>query len=161
LRGAGGLAAVGFYLIAYLMMNLGAFTVVAQIERTFGSDAVTTVRGLGRRSPAAAAALALALLSLAGIPPLAGFAGKVFLLSAAIDGGMSWLAVIGAVNMAVGLYYYLRIIAEMYFEAPGRPEPVVGGFGYTAGIILSTAGSLILGILPNVALSLTQLGRLL
>lgn len=71
--------------------------------------------------------MALCLLSLAGIPRLAGFAGKVFVLSAATDGGMTWLAVIAAVNMAIGLFYYVRVIAEMYFEASLRHELAAGG----------------------------------
>ncbi|HJS87108.1 MAG TPA: NADH-quinone oxidoreductase subunit N [Acetobacteraceae bacterium] len=160
-RADGALAAIGFYLLAFLLMNLGAFLVIAQVERTFGTDAFEAIRGLARRSPIPAAAMALALLSLAGIPPLAGFAGKVFLLTATIDGGMTWLAVIGAANMAVGLFYYVRIIAEMYFEAPSRREPVTGGLGYALGLVLSAAGTLVFGIIPNVALALGALGRLL
>jgi len=160
-RTAAAVAAVGFYLLAYLLMNLGAFLVVAQLERTHGSDSLETIRGLGRRSPWAAAGMALALLSLAGIPPLAGFAGKVFLLSAAIDGGMTWLAIIAAVNMAVGLFYYVRVIAEMYFEPPTRREPLRGGSGYAAGLALSVAGTLIFGLAPSAALSVSHLGKLL
>lgn len=160
-RAEGALGAVGFYLLAYLLMNLGAFLVVAQLERVLGSDRLGAIRGLGRRSPWPGAAMALCLLSLAGIPPLAGFAGKVFLLSAAIDGGMTWLAAIGAVNMAVGLFYYMRVIAEMYFETPLRSEPVTGGVGYMVGLALSVAGTLMFGIAPNVALSLSAAGQLL
>ncbi|MEO8713524.1 MAG: NADH-quinone oxidoreductase subunit N [Acetobacteraceae bacterium] len=160
-RADGALAAIGFYLLAFLLMNLGAFLVIAQLERTFGTDAFEAIRGLGQRSPVPAAAMALALLSLAGIPPLAGFAGKVFLLSATIDGGMTWLAVIGAANMAIGLFYYVRIIAEMYFEAPTRREPVTGGLGYAAGLALCTAGTLVFGIVPSLGLSLSILARLL
>lgn len=77
--------------------------------------------------------------SLAWIPPLAGFAGKVFLLSAAIDGGMTWLAVVAAINMAIGFFYYVRVIAEMYFEAPIGCEPVVGGVGYIAELAVCVA----------------------
>jgi NADH-quinone oxidoreductase subunit N len=160
-RAADAVAAVGFYLAAYLFMNLGAFIVTAQLERTLGTDSFDAIRGLGRRSPWPAAAMALALLSLAGIPPLAGFAGKVLLLSAAISGGMAWLAVIGAVNMAVGLYYYVRVIAEMYFEPPLRQEPVATGLGYAFGLGLSIVGTLLLGIAPGTGLSLSTLGQLL
>jgi NADH-quinone oxidoreductase subunit N len=160
-RAAGAVAAVGFYLAAYLFMNLGAFIVTAQLERTLGTDSLDAIRGLGRRSPWPAGAMALALLSLAGIPPLAGFAGKIFLLSAAISGGMAWLAVIGAVNMAVGLYYYVRVIAEMYFEPPLRQEPVTDGLGYAVGLGLSIIGTLLLGIAPGTGLSLSTLGQLL
>jgi NADH-quinone oxidoreductase subunit N len=161
LRADGAVAAVGFYLVAYLLMNLGAFLVVAQLERALGTDTLQAVRGLGRRSPWPAAALALCLLSLAGIPPLAGFAGKVFLLSAALDGGMAWLAVIGAANMAVGLFYYIRIIAEMYFESPLRPEPVCGGLGYATGLALSVIGTLSFGIAPSFLIQLSTGAQLL
>ena len=73
---AGALPAVGFYLAAYLLMNLGAFLVVAQLERAVGSDEMAAIRGLGRSSPWSAAATTVCLLSLAGIPPLAGFRGQ-------------------------------------------------------------------------------------
>ena len=160
-RVSSALAAVGFYLLAYLLMNLGAFLVVAQLERALGSDHISALRGLGRRSPWPAAAMALCLLSLAGVPPLAGFAGKVFLLSAAFAGGMTWLAVIGALNMAVGLFYYVRVIAEMYFEAPSSETVVSQGMGYVIGLVLSIAGTLIFGIAPNLILPLSQAAGLL
>jgi NADH-quinone oxidoreductase subunit N len=157
----GAVGAVGFYLVSYLFMNLGAFLVVAQLERTFGSDRLCEIRGLGRRSPWTGVAMTLCLLSLAGIPPLAGFAGKVFLLAAAIEGGMMWLAVVGAANMAIGLFYYVRIIAEMYFEVPTRTEPVTGGVGYTSGLAASVAGTVIFGIAPNLIVSVSNAAQLL
>lgn len=153
---AGALSATGYYLAAYLFMNLGAFAIVAQIERATGSDAIVVLRGLGRRMPAAAAALTLSLLSLAGIPPLAGFAGKIFLLAAAIDGGLAWLAIIAAINMALALYYYVSVIAEMYLKPPEHWGTIPGGAGYTLAIGVSLLGILILGILPDLGLTLTQ-----
>ncbi len=152
------LPAISYYFVAYLCMNLAAFAVLAQIERMLGSDGLDAVRGLGRRVPWPAAALALALLSLAGIPPLAGFAGKVFLLMAAIDGGFVWLAVIAALNMAVALYYYAVIIAEMYFREPERTHGIAPGSGYTWTVGLCTAGTIAFGIIPRLVLSLAQLG---
>jgi NADH-quinone oxidoreductase subunit N len=148
-RAPAALGAVGFYLFAYVLMNLGAFFVVGQLERALGTDSIRSLHGLGRRAPWPGAAMTLCLLSLAGVPPLAGFAGKVFLLSAAIDGGMTWLAVIGAANMVVGLYYYARIIAEMYFDPPPHAERVPGAVGYLTGLTLSVAGTVIVGIAPN------------
>lgn len=151
-RSAQALPAIGFYLAAYLLMNLGAFAVVAQLERTYGTDDRDAARGLIRRSPWEASVLALALLSLAGIPPLAGFAGKVLLLAAAIDGGMTWLAIIAAINMAIGLYYYARIIADMFFvsaNALPRLEASIGS--YTAGVV-TALGTLALGVAPGAAL---------
>lgn len=152
------LPAIGYYLVAYLCMNLAAFAVLAQVERLLGSDGLDTVRGLGRRAPWPAAALTIALLSLAGIPPLAGFAGKVFLLMAAIDGGFVWLAVIAALNMAVALYYYAMIIAEMHFREPERTEAVAPDADYAWATCLCTAGTIAFGIAPKLVLGLAQLG---
>jgi NADH-quinone oxidoreductase subunit N len=160
-RAADALPAIGYYLVAYLLMNLAAFTVLAQVERMLGSDGLTAVRGLGRRAPWSAAALTLGLLSLAGIPPLAGFAGKVLLLLAAIDGGFAWLAVFAAANMAVALYYYVAIIAEMYFREPERTEAVAPGAGYIWSLGLCSLGTLTLGIAPGLARGLAQVGSAL
>lgn len=155
-RVEGALEAVGYYLAAYLCMNFGGFAVVAQLERATGSDAIATVRGLGRRSPGPAIVFALSLLSLAGIPPLAGFAGKILLLSATLEGGLTWLAVIAAVNMVVALYYYVAVIAEMYLTAPPQEEPLPGGIGYALAGGLSVIGTLVLGILPGSGLAWLQ-----
>lgn len=160
-RGMGALDAVGFYLLAYLFMNLGAFTVVAQVERAVGSDALRAVRGLGRHAPWPAVALTLALLSLAGIPPLAGFAGKVLLLGAAIDGGMAWLAIVAAINMAVALFYYVRVVAEMYFAPDSRTAMAAPGIGYVLSTAIATAGTLAIGILPALGLGPIELSATL
>ncbi|WP_345822980.1 NADH-quinone oxidoreductase subunit N (plasmid) [Methylobacterium fujisawaense] len=155
------LPAIGYYVVAYLLMNLAAFTVVARVERMSGSDGLAMVRGLGRRAPWSAAALTLALLSLAGVPPLAGFAGKVFLLLAAIDGDLAWLAVLAAANMAVALSYYVAVIAEMYFREPERPEAVAPGVGYAFALGLCSAATLAFGIAPSVLRGVAQLGATL
>ncbi|KOX41265.1 oxidoreductase [Streptomyces purpurogeneiscleroticus] len=155
------LPAIGYYVVAYLLMNLAAFTVIAQVERMSASDGLATVRGLGRRAPWSAAALTLALLSLAGVPPLAGFAGKVFLLLAAIDGDLAWLAVLAAANMAVALSYYVAVIAEMYFRDPERPEAVAPGAGYAWVLGLCSAATLAFGIAPSVLRGVAQLGATL
>lgn len=152
------LPAVNYYLVAYLCMNLAAFAVLAQVERMLGSDNLDTVSGLGRCAPWPAATLTLALLSLAGIPPLAGFAGKVFLLMAAIDAGFAWLAIIAAINMTVALYYYIIIIARMYFRGPERPYALATGSGYAWAIGLCTAGTIVLGIAPGFGMSLAGFG---
>lgn len=176
-RVEGALSAVAYYLAAYMFMNLAAFAVVSQVERSTGSDELALFRGFGVGSPLAGGVLALALLSLAGIPPLAGFAGKVFVLTAAIDGGMTWLAVVAAVNMAVGLYYYVAVLAEMYLrrrpEGPGRPAvqgsaDLSAGYGergqtaaYLPAYALTTAGTLVLGVFPGLALRLIDFAKTL
>lgn len=153
----GAISAAGYYLAAYLFMNLGAFIVVAQVERATGSDLIAGLRGFARPAPAPAAVLALSLLSLAGIPPLAGFAGKVLVLQAVLDGGLAWLAVIAIANMVIGLYYYVAVAAEMYLKEPHQELFFAWQSGYWLSAIISLSGTLLLGILPDLTLRLTQL----
>jgi NADH-quinone oxidoreductase subunit N len=143
------LPAIFYYLAAYLFMNIGVFAVTAHLERTLGSDSFEAVRGLGRRAPAVSVVLTLSLLSLAGIPPLAGFLGKVLLFEAVLEGGLTWLAVFGAANMVVALFYYVRVIAELYWKVPvgDDPLPSMAGYWITYGGCL--AGTLLLGIYPE------------
>jgi NADH-quinone oxidoreductase subunit N len=150
----GALTATAYYLAAYLFMNLGAFAVVAQLERAFGSDSLAMVRGLGRRSPVPAIVLALSMLSLAGIPPVAGFAGKVLLLSTALEGGLAWLAMIAGANMVIGLYYYVAIIAEMYLKPSSTPFSPPLGIANSFAQLFLIGGTLLLGILPGAGLRL-------
>jgi NADH-quinone oxidoreductase subunit N len=152
----GALPAAGYYLAAFLFMNLGAFAVVAHLERTLGSDSFEALRGLHQRAPVPAAVLALSLLSLAGFPPLAGFAGKVVVLGAVLDGGMAWLAIIGVVNMAIALYYYARVIMEIYMRDPVYNYPLPPRLGYTLTYGVALAGTLALGIAPGPVLDLLQ-----
>ncbi len=148
------LTASGYYLAAYAFMNIAAFAVVAQLERPAGAGGVAVLRGLGRTAPITAALLTLALLSLAGFPPLAGFAGKVLLFTAGLNGGLGWLAIFAAVNMVVGLYFYLRPISEMYLQASERPPVLERQPGYPLALWLCTAGTLLLGLWPAPALTL-------
>jgi NADH-quinone oxidoreductase subunit N len=150
-------SAIGYYLAAYLFMNLGAFAIVAQVERTFGTDKIDEIAGMGRGAPGTAALFALSLLSLAGIPPLAGFAGKVLLLQVAIDGGMLWLAIIAAINMVLGLVYYLRVIGAMYWKAAQHPFPLIRGAGFAGAHLVLVIGTLTLGIWPALPLSITNM----
>ncbi len=153
----GAVSAMGYYLAAYLFMNFGAFAVVSQVERTFGTDSLDAVKGLGRIAPFPSAVLALSLLSLAGIPPLAGFAGKILLLAAAMKANYLWLAILAVINMTVALYYYVAVIAHLYTRAPdpGLLLPETGReYSLAAGICL--AGTLLFGIFPELLLSLTR-----
>jgi NADH-quinone oxidoreductase subunit N len=112
-----GMSATMFYLMAYAFMNAGAWAVVIYLRRRqLTTDQVDDLAGLSQRSPWGAAAMMICLLSLGGIPPMLGFLGKWFVFGAAIDGGMAWLAVVGALNAAISLYYYLRIVVVMYMR---------------------------------------------
>ncbi len=151
------LSYTGFYLIAYIFMNMGAFSVASQIERNFGSDDIILFRGLSRTSPFSAIVLALSLLSLAGIPPLAGFAGKVFIISSAIDRGYIWLVIIAVINLTIALYYYVSIVAEMYMKRPVNMVKPNRDPYYLLSAIICTAGTIFFGIFPAAALKLTNL----
>jgi NADH-quinone oxidoreductase subunit N len=119
-----GAVSVGYYLLAYLLSNLSVFLVVVIASPRLGGDSLAHYHGLSRRSPFLAAALFIGLLSLAGMPPLAGFAGKLFVLLATVESQRFWLVGIGAVNVAISLYYYLMVVKRMYLDPPTSPAPV-------------------------------------
>jgi NADH-quinone oxidoreductase subunit N len=140
-----GAAAAAFYMFMYVMTNTLAFAVVILFTRATGSEEIKDLAGFSRRSPWLALAMTLALLSLGGIPPAAGFVGKFLLFRAAVDAGMVWLAVIGVLNAIVALYYYLVIVKVMYMEPPPTEEaiPVSPPFYWTLAI--TTAGVILFG----------------
>ena len=113
-----GYGALVLYLIAYLFMNLGLFAGVVAVHRATRSESLEAFRGLAHRAPALAAACAIFLLSLAGMPPLLGFFGKFLLFGSAIESHRVALAVVGAINSALALYYYVNVIRLMYLLAP-------------------------------------------
>lgn len=131
-----GMQAVMMYMLVYLVMNLGAFLVVIAVAQATGSESIFDYRGLARRQPLAALTLGVFLFSLTGLPPFAGFAGKWYLfvsvLERAGDPGGGWyvaLAIVAALNTAVSLYYYARILRAMFLEAPFTEEPLVSPVG--------------------------------
>ena len=116
LLSAEGVGAILFYLVVYLFMNLGAFYVVVLIANEVGSEMVEGYRGLSSRAPLVAWAMVIFLVSLAGIPPFAGFFGKWLLFTAVLEQGYYWLALVGLLNSVVSLYYYARIVKAMFLE---------------------------------------------
>ncbi len=153
-----GQSAVLFYLLAYTVSTVGAFGALILCGRR-GAEAVSyeDLAGIGRRHPAAALAFSLFLLSLAGIPPLAGFFGKLYIFRAAIDSGFYWLAIIGLLNSVLGAYYYLRVMVFMYFRepAPGAPLAVPMKSGYVASALLIAAVLVLaLGLVPGMSLDM-------
>jgi len=145
-------ASVLFYLLTYTVSTAGAFGALV-LCGSRGAEAVSyeDLAGIGRRHPAAALAFTVFLVSLAGIPPTAGFFGKWFVFRAAIDGGFYWLALIGLLNSVIGVYYYLRVLVYMYMREPitGAPvaTPMRSGYVNTA-LIVSAALVVALGLLP-------------
>ncbi len=145
-----GVSAAMFYLLAYGLMNLGAFAIVTILSRT--EDKLVLVNdyaGLGAKKPGLAAALSLFMLSLAGVPGTAGFAGKFFIFRAAVESGMVWLAVIGVMTTVVSFYYYLYIIVQMYMREPKDDFADVAVAGsLKIALAIAAVGTLYLGVLP-------------
>ncbi len=154
LAGAVGPAAGGgilFYLIAYTLMNLGAFGVVSMLGRNQDEEADTIAgyAGLSQRRPLAAAALAVFMFSLAGIPPTVGFMGKFYVFGAAVKADLVPLAVWGVVNSLLSVYYYLRVVVVMYMRP--AEEPAYEGRSWESLFAVSVLALLILllGVLPG------------
>ncbi len=144
-----------FYLWAYLFANLGAFGVVIAVAHVINSEEIEDYNGLNRRSPFLAFAMLLFLLSLAGVPPLAGFIAKLYIFVAAIKAGLIMLVVIGLINVVISMYYYLIVVKKMYINEPTDPTPVNVSPIMTATISVAIAGTLILGIWPKPLLDWT------
>ncbi|HTB76135.1 MAG TPA: NADH-quinone oxidoreductase subunit N [Polyangiaceae bacterium] len=146
-------ASVLYYLLAYTVSTAGAFGALI-LCGSRGREAVSyeDLSGLGRRHPAPALAFALFLVSLAGVPPTAGFFGKWFIFKTAIESGLYWLAIVGLINSVVGAYYYLRVLVYMYMREPaaGAPVAIPMRSGYvTAALIVSAILVLALGLTPT------------
>jgi len=137
------------YLAIYLFMNLGAFLAVDAVERQMKSDDISQFVGLGRRLPVTAAVLAICLLSLAGFPPFGGFIGKTYLFGAALAAGWTWLAVVMLVNVAISLFYYVRVLEPMYLRP--SPEKVLQKEPRALRFVLIVLGigTLVSGVLPQ------------
>jgi NADH-quinone oxidoreductase subunit N len=140
-----------YYLLAYTLMNLGAFGVVILVGRKKDSYLnIYDYSGLSTQHPALAAAMALFMFALAGIPPTAGFVGKFYVFSAAVQAGYIWLAIIGVMNSLVSVYYYLRITVLMYMKpAEADLGPVTLTPGLTAVLVVTAVGVLLIGIFPG------------
>ena len=139
-----------YYLVVYTLMNVGAFGVLVYLERSGDPmETLEQVRGTGYRYPLLGAAMAVFMFSLAGIPPTGGFMGKFYIFTAAIDRGLVWLAVIGVLNSAVSVYYYLRVTVQMYMRESEKTLPEIP---FSAPLMLALAvcvlGIFYLGINP-------------
>jgi len=141
-----GISSVVFYLVVYIVTNLAAFGVVAAFWRISGSDEIADYAALSRRAPGLALAMMVALLSLAGMPPLGGFVAKVFVFAAAVNANLVWLAVIGVLNSIVGLYYYLIVLKVIYlYRSEDEEKPVPITRPYALALVVLVVGIILLG----------------
>lgn len=151
-----GTTAVLLYLASYALTNLGAFAAVIAFSNQTGSDAIDDYAGLSTRAPGLALVLIICLLSLGGIPPTAGFIGKLWLFSAALEKGLLWLAAIGVINSVISLSYYWKIIRAMYFTPAPTEETLPSSPALTVALSSAVAGVLIVGIFPTPLLRLLE-----
>ncbi|MBS3945009.1 MAG: NADH-quinone oxidoreductase subunit N [Melioribacter sp.] len=143
-----------FYLAAYAFMNIGAFTVISIIEGEGDTRIdIDSFAGLHAKSPVLAAFMSLFMFALAGIPPLAGFFGKYYVFVGAIEGGLTWLAIVGVISSMISVYFYLRVVVYIYFrDSIEEFKPEISSFSLSA-VIISGAFVLIFGILPDLLLN--------
>jgi NADH-quinone oxidoreductase subunit N len=156
--GPAGLTGLLFYLLAYALMNLGAFAVVVALEQREDRHLLLEdYGGLGFRYPVLGLAMALFMFSLSGLPPTAGFMAKFYVFSAAVEQGYIVLVVIGVLNSLISLYYYLRPIVLMYMQEPKADVPALhlNPFLLT-GLVLTLLGTIHLGLFPSQLLDLAQ-----
>ncbi|MFN2238493.1 MAG: NADH-quinone oxidoreductase subunit N [Thermoanaerobaculia bacterium] len=144
-------AAVTIYAVSYALMNIGAFGVIALLQKN-QNDAQTLddIAGLGFRRPFHGIALAIAMLSLAGVPPTAGFIAKFYLFKTAIESGAVWITIVAIVMSITSVYYYLRVVYYLYMKDADEPVVETGKDIFsTAALAISSVGILLIGILPT------------
>jgi NADH-quinone oxidoreductase subunit N len=145
-----GTASLVFYLIGYVVTNLAAFAVVILFSRSAASDLIEDYAGLSRRAPTLALAMLVAMLSLAGMPPLVGFVAKFYVFAAAVQSGWIWLAFVGVLNAIVGLYYYMTILKVVYlYRSEDEDKPITVPGAYTLALAVCMAAILAIGVVSG------------
>ena len=150
------ISSVIFYLIAFAVSDLAAFISVIAISNHLESDNFGDYAGLARTSPVMAGALTLALLSLIGFPPTAGFLAKFYIFNAGVQADLLWLVIIAAINTVISAYYYFGVIKVLWLREPGSQVKVPASKALKTALALSSLGILLFGILPAAALKLSE-----
>jgi len=145
-----GLASMMNYLMIYAFMNIGAFAVIIMLRSEgFKGDSIYDYEGLSKTHPWAAALMLIFMFSLTGIPPTAGFIGKLYIFMAAINAGYTWLVVIAVIFSAISAYFYLRIVMYMYMKDPKVTVSLSTSFSNGVALAVTTAAVLIIGVFPT------------
>jgi len=150
-----GIAAVLFYLVAYALMKLGAFSLVSHVSQGESHQSIDDYAGLHTRHPVLAACLAIFMLSLIGIPLTGGFLGKFYVFTAAVNANLIWLVILGVINSVISAGYYLRVVKVMYMDearTAATLAPVPASLAFV--LALTTIGTVYLGILPDAVMRL-------
>lgn len=151
-----GLLGVLYYALLYVFANLGALAVVCIVELKTGSSEFDALAGLSRRSPFLAAVMTVSLLSLAGIPPLAGFIGKLYIFTGVIAAGYTWLAALALIMSMVAAFYYLNVAKVMYADEPIYEDKVKADGPASVGMVLCLLGTLLMGVYPAPIATIAQ-----
>ncbi|NLJ72646.1 MAG: NADH-quinone oxidoreductase subunit N [Syntrophomonadaceae bacterium] len=151
-----GLKGVLFYSMLYVFSNIGAFAVATSVEVVAGSTDIKAFNSLGKRSPFMAAIMTVCLLSLAGIPPLAGFVGKFYLFAGVIQAGYLWLAFIGLIMSMISVYYYLNVAKAMYIGESQDVTPIIPSFSAQLALWTCLAATILIGVYPAPLTNLVQ-----
>lgn len=142
-----GVSAMITYLAVYLFMNLGAFFAAIMIANKFGTESINDMKGFGYRAPFLCVSMGIFMFSLTGVPLTAGFIGKFYIFAALINSGYVWLALVGVLNSVVSLYYYIKILKNMFLIQPSVNKTKENfGFGYNLILIILIVPTILLGI---------------
>ncbi|HKL16510.1 MAG TPA: NADH-quinone oxidoreductase subunit N [Balneolaceae bacterium] len=142
-----GISSILIYLFIYLFMNLGAFYVAMLFSNRFKTESIKGYKGLGFRAPLQSVGLTIFLVSLTGLPPTGGFIAKLYIFGAAVSGGWIWLVAVAGITTIISLFYYIRVVRNMFFFRPeGEADKVEFGYGSTVVLMLLLIPTLILGI---------------
>ena len=156
-----GIKAVMFYATLYLFANVGAFAVLSVVEEERGGTTHAHLTGLSEASPMLAAVMTISLVSMAGVPPTAGFAGKIYIFTAAVDYGYIWLAFVGFIMSMMSIYYYLLVVRAMYRDLTEQETdyaaPVKYPFAVRLTAILAAVATLGVGVYPDLLAKVTNL----
>ena len=151
-----GISGILFYLGGYGVTNLAAFGCIIVISNSVGDNKISSFAGIGRKFPLTGGMLALALVSLIGIPPTVGFMVKLYIFGAAVDSGLAWLATIGVLNSVLSAYYYLRVIKVMYLSSSDVEKPIIASIRTRLAITISTFVVMLFGIYPTPLIKIAQ-----
>ena len=151
-----GIASTGFYMFAYLFANMGAFAIVGIYAERTGSEKIADYAGLSKSSPVLAILMSMFMLSLAGIPPLAGFMAKYYIFASAVQAGYTWLVLLALLTSVISLYYYANVIRLMYLVEAENTHHIIPSF--PAGLVLAITGIgvVLFGVLPQSILELAM-----
>lgn len=158
---AAGQSGIMFFLTVYSLANLGAFITIIAITNKTEDDELSGFSGIVKRAPVLAFVLAICLISLTGIPPTAGFIGKLVVFEAAMDEGMLWLVIIAVVNSVIAAFYYFKVIKVMFLGESKSEERIPSGGALRVTLVLSVIGVFLLGVYPYVVVKFTDIAAAL